>query len=71
MFMMYLGRFSPCESWTLNLILGVLSQLDWHLSMLQGEVIKQMVYFSFQVESLEDLWAVRYWSKEECGNECE
>lgn len=32
--------------------------------MLQGEVIKQVVYLGFQVESLEDLWAIRYWSKE-------
>lgn len=61
---------SPCESWT-EFDSGSSSLPDWHLSMLQGEVIKQVVYLGFQVESLEDLWAVRYGSKEGCGNVCE
>lgn len=45
---------SPCESWT-EFDSGSSSLPDWHLSMLQGEVIKQVVYLGFQVESLEDL----------------
>lgn len=36
-----------------------------------GRGYQASVYLGFQVESLEGLWTVRYWSKEGSGNVCE